>query len=216
LDGRSRFINDTCKVDTGSGGSPLVDMGAYETEDHGCPSVTAASSSKVHGFTTYLIEEGEVECRDGGITRIVLNFDMRTYSTDGDALAAGDFTLSSGSVTSVMHMSNQPGQPFLERYIVNMSGVSDDAPFTLEFAAENDVGYETEYELCWTALEGDVDGDGDVDSADETALAAASNPVDESNFRCDLDHDNNIEGASSEDDWQIWSDNEDDTASVCE
>ena len=216
LDGRDRFINDTCKTDTGSGGAPLVDMGAYETEDHGCPTVTGATSKRNHGATSYAIDDGGVECRDGGITKLVLNFDMRTYSTDANELAAGDFTLSSGSVTSVTHLMNAFGQPFLERYIVNVSGVNDDEQFILEFSAENDVGYETAYELCWTALEGDVNGDGVVDGDDETELGAAANPVTESNFHADLDHNNSIEGGTSEADWQVWSANDEDTATVCE
>ena len=216
LDGRERFINDTCKTDTGSGGAPIVDMGAYESEDHGCPTVTGATSKKNHGTTAYTIDEGDVECREGGITKLVLNFDMPTYSTDADELAAGDFTLSSGSVTSVTHLMNAFGQPFLERYVVNVSGVNDDEQFILEFSAENDVGYETEYDLCWTALEGDVNGDGVVDGDDETELGNAANPVTESNFRADLDHNNTIEGDTSQPDWQVWSANEEDTAAVCE
>jgi hypothetical protein len=178
--------------------------------------VTRATSRKVHGLTTYAVADGDVECRDGGITRIVLNFDAQTYSADGDDLDTADFTLTSGSVTSVMHQESLPGQPFMERYTVNLSGVNDDAQFILEFTAEGELGNERDYEFCWTALQGDVDGDGSVDSADETALANASDPVTESNFRADLDHDNSIEGDPSEDDWQVWSDNENDTAVVCE
>lgn len=77
-------------------------------------------------MTSYGIDDGEVECRDGGITRIVLNFDMRTYTTAADEMAAGDLTLSSGSVTSVVPMTHQPEDSFPERYIVNLSGVVDD------------------------------------------------------------------------------------------
>jgi hypothetical protein len=36
LDGESRFVDDPTVVDTGNGTAPIVDMGAYESDDLFC------------------------------------------------------------------------------------------------------------------------------------------------------------------------------------
>ncbi len=84
---------------------------------------------------------------------------------------------------------------------------------------ENDQGVEASYHLCWTVLEGDVNGDGNVNSLDEGVLVNEnSNTTTTNNYRCDVDLNGLIEGNSQIPegaDYVICNGNTGNSASLC-
>ncbi len=196
LDGNPRRADDPAvDPDPGNVGMhcpPVVDMGVYEFDP--TPPVPSQHGSKVvHGSAgEYLIESDNVECRDiqGAIT-VVFVFDEPIYSADGDAFVPADFTLINGASPSVV----QPDDRTLEVSCIN---VLDEQCFGISFTVENAAGNEAALDFAWPILAGDADGDGlvDTDDADLVTLSN-SDPLDENNFRCDLDMDGVIEGEAA-------------------
>lgn len=180
----------------GSNASPIGDDYAMAVAADGdavgsCGAkLTSMVSRKTHKETYYDIDNGQVEPR-GGNMNLVFTFDREIQSTDGDAFTASDFTISSGTIVSVKPVKQW------DQFIVEVENVADEEVFTVSFDAEDTDGFPLQVEACWPVLLGDVDGNGEVDSADESlVLKDTGAAVNASNFREDLDMDGTIEGAS--------------------
>ena len=186
------------------------------------PAIISAVSLKTHSGQSYDfdygISAGDVECRNGGISKIVLTYDIPILSEDGDALVWSDFDFG-GPFGPVV----ENAVPSLDNKTVTLtiSDANDNGLYLLSFVGENESGVQQEYDYCWTLLVGDANGDGTVNvtgdllnymrefdglSAEDDGGAAA---------RADLDLDNLIEYSGTQDDLNIVSDNDLNTATLC-
>jgi len=83
LAGLPRFVDDPATSDTGEGPPPIVDMGAYEfaPADTAAPVLQQIASRRTHGplgpldLPLWTPRSHGVECRNGGIQLLVLEFD---------------------------------------------------------------------------------------------------------------------------------------------
>jgi|GEM_PF-2019476 len=175
------------------------------------PEVTSIASRKTHLTTNYDIAPGDVEPRDGAM-RIVFAFDREIRSADGDTLVAGDFTISSDTIVSLLPVK------VWDEFVIEVDNITDGEVFTVAFEAKDLDGFPIQVEVCWPVLLGDVDGDGLVDATDAALVTAADGQaLNASNFRCDLDADGDIEGVPFEwDDLQICEGAEDNEVGTCE
>ncbi len=189
LDSSKRFVDDPHSDDTGSGDAPIVDMGAYEFL---APGLHSSGSRQNHGAGgDYLVLADAIECRKiDGIMTLVFEHDVPVYSADGDGFVASDFTVINAVVDSVVQ------SPDLTTIEVKCTGITDASCISIAFTVENDVGNEASREFTWQVLEGDVNGDGLVDKADQDVVKAQDGQTPAGDTcRCDVNMNGLIEGA---------------------
>ncbi len=170
-------------------GNRVVDMGAYEVQVAQIAH-QAISASTHAGEGDYFIDAGDVECRYiQGNMAVRCEFDRPVYSADEDAFVGEDFTIYNGDFVTVDQ------SPDLKTLDVACNNVANQACFYISFTVEDAEGNEGTYSFVWPILESDVTNDGYVDVDDQNAVAGEDgNPIDEDNFRTDLDISGEIDG----------------------
>ncbi len=190
------------KFDVNTDGNvDLIDMALVKSlngNSAGCgPQLIGAVSRKEHGmggdeFDVQLPldppEDAGVECRQNGPTRVILTFCGDVEAEDG-VPDETEVHLSDGNLVSVEIVGNEmtieityvPDGICLVITLDGIVRVSDREPLE----GDNDVHI--------VVLLGDLDGDGEVGPLDVAEVQSQIGmPIDEANFRCDLNTDGNI------------------------
>jgi len=162
--------------------------------DFGVP-VLGVASRKVHGsagaFDVELPLDGSgIECRSGGVNgdyTIVFTFVNPLSHVDGASITQGTGTISSSEIGS------DPRQ-----YIVNLTGVTNAQRLGVALSNVRDVtgDFSDAISISLGVLLGDVNGSGDVDSADVFLVRQQTlHNVTTSNFRQDINASGDIDSA---------------------
>jgi uncharacterized protein (TIGR02597 family) len=200
-----RLIGDTTSADRGAdiipSGTGFVirkasgALNAFWTNRFPVSAVSAVSR-KLHGngvgnmdILLPLSGAPGIECRDGGLTQIIVTFPTAvtvngTLGTQGARVTSG-----LGSVSSVSGSGTNT-------LIVNLTGVTSQQWITLTLYEVSDGTYTNDVAIRAGVLLADVNASSNVDSADVTLAQRQNNKtVTGSNFRMDVNASGNIDSA---------------------
>ena len=177
------------------GQTPLT-FGTIQVTVKDWPMVSTAMSYKEHGAAGEIginvldrTDDEDIECRSGGVTRLVVVFDMDIQRLTGDVM---DVELSSSG-------NGDPPDPYWPDNVtktasneltIEMSGTTNAEPLIVTFpgiANASDVGAVCTDSVCIRQLVGDIRSDGSINVADRIDVRnAGGQAVTIDNFRCDV------------------------------